>query len=60
MVIFVEKEFLNNFLNWIFFRLKKYNVVNRFFILDFIVRFVKVKKLINVVVFDLILWFMKI
>lgn len=36
MVISVEKELLNNFLNWIFLRPKKYNAANRSFILDFI------------------------
>lgn len=45
MVISVEKELLNNFLNWIFLRPKKYNAENRSFILDFIARFAKVKKI---------------
>lgn len=60
MVISVEKELLNNFLNWIFLRPKKYNAANRSFILDFIARFAKVKKLINAAAFDLILRIMKI
>lgn len=56
----VEKELLNNFLNGIFLRPKKYNAANRSFIINFIARFAKVKKLINAAAFDLILECMKI